>query len=89
MPKGPPRRSGVYYGNPYKLKSGETVEPGSLGAKIAICRKLKGWTQTELAEKLDTNYVVISRWERNKAKPSTRMRKRLAEVFNLRPSDFR
>lgn len=34
-----------------------------IGAFIAECRKAKGWTQNQLAEKLGITDKAISKWE--------------------------
>ncbi len=50
---------------------------------IRRAREEQGWTQEELAERIDTNtnQKTISRWERGKTKPSLYYRKKLSEVL--------
>lgn len=42
----------------------------TLGRKIAKLRKSKGWTQTQLAEKVGVHPSHITRWERDKNQPA-------------------
>ena len=41
-----------------------------VGRNIAQARKYKGWTQTELAEKLGTTRVSVANWETGVATPA-------------------
>lgn len=54
----------------------------SFGKKIAILRKEKGWSQTDLATELNTSVSVISRYERDEMIPSVDTAKRLAELLD-------
>lgn len=40
------------------------MDSRKFGEFIAMIRKEKGWTQTELAEKLNVTDKAVSRWER-------------------------
>ena len=40
-----------------------------IGAFIAECRKAKGWTQNQLAEKLGITDKAISKWETGRSMP--------------------
>lgn len=51
----------------------------SLGQKLALLRKEKGLSQTELAAQLKTSVSVISRYERDTMKPSAETVKKLAD----------
>lgn len=53
----------------------------SFGKKIAMLRKDKAWSQTELAKKLNTSVSVISRYERDEMTPSIEAAKKLAELL--------
>src|SRR5262249_33279541 len=55
---------------------------------ICRLRKERGWTQLILAEKMDVNANHVSRWERNRQRPSTRTLKRLAELFSVTLDDL-
>src|SRR5947209_7648332 len=44
-------------------------------------REQRGWTQSELAERIGTTQVNISRWEKNVTTPGPFYRQRLGELF--------
>ena len=54
----------------------------SFGKKLAILRKEKAWSQSELAAKLKTSVSVISRYERDEMSPSIEAAKKLADLLN-------
>ena len=54
----------------------------NIGSKISLLRKEKGWSQTELAKKLNTSVSVISRYERDEMTPSIEAAKKLADLLN-------
>jgi transcriptional regulator with XRE-family HTH domain len=54
----------------------------SFGKKIAMLRKDNGWSQTELATKLNTSVSVISRYERDEMTPSIDAAKKLADLLS-------
>lgn len=53
------------------------------GKFILFLRKEKGWTQAELAEKLNVTDKAISKWERGVGFPDIKMVEPLAEVFGV------
>lgn len=55
----------------------------SIGKTIAELRKAKGWTQIELAEKLQVSDKAISKWEKDSGAPSVEFFPALAEVFGV------
>ena len=55
----------------------------SIGKTIAELRKEKGWTQVELAEKLQISDKAISKWEKDDSFPSIEFFPVLAELFNV------
>jgi transcriptional regulator with XRE-family HTH domain len=55
----------------------------SLGEKIVELRKEKGWSQDELAEKIEGGGRQISKYENNKTMPSVEVIIKLAEIFNI------
>ena len=55
----------------------------SIGKTIAELRKAKGWTQIELAEKLQVSDKTISKWEKDGGAPSIEFFPLLAKVFNI------
>jgi len=66
----------------------------ALGQRIARLRKEKGWTQTELAEKMGTIQRLISDYERDRLRPHPEMIVQFAralevtadELLGLKPS---
>ena len=53
------------------------------GEMIYVSRKIKGWTQEQLAEYIGVSSVAVSKWERNVNVPEVDMLCRLADVFDL------
>lgn len=54
-----------------------------IGDAISKLRKEKGWTQNELAEKLQVSDKAVSKWESNKGDPSIEFLPVLAELFGV------
>jgi transcriptional regulator with XRE-family HTH domain len=55
----------------------------TFGEKISSLRKQKGWSQHELADKLNTSGPIVGRYERNEIKPSIEVAKKIAEAFDV------
>ena len=55
----------------------------SVGQVIATLRKEKGWTQLELAEKLQVSDKAVSKWEKDNGTPSIEFFPILAELFGV------
>lgn len=55
----------------------------SIGKTIAELRKEKGWTQVELAEKLQVSDKTVSKWEKDNGAPSVEFFPALAEVLGV------
>ena len=55
----------------------------SIGKTIAELRKEKGWTQIELAEKLQVSDKAVSKWEKDSGAPSVEFFPALAELFGV------
>ena len=51
----------------------------SFGKKIAECRKAKGYSQSELARRINTHYSIIGKYERDEVKPTIDVIKKLAQ----------
>jgi len=54
-----------------------------LGSKIIVLRKEKGWSQSELARKIEVSREIVGRYERNDAVPSIDIAKRMADTFEV------
>lgn len=55
----------------------------SLSEKLIFLRKQNGFTQVELAEKLNVSRQAISRWEVGTAAPSTDNLKELSNLYDV------
>ncbi len=54
-----------------------------IGNRIANLRKEKGWTQNELADKLQVSNKAVSKWESNNGTPSIEFLPELARLFGV------
>src|ERR1700744_2202089 len=61
----------------------------SLGSHIAMLRKKKGLTQTDLAAQLNAHQSIVNRWERGHVKPRRSTLERLAEVLDVSVEELR
>lgn len=59
------------------------MEQKSMGEIISSLRKEKGYTQKELAEKMNVTDKAVSKWERGVACPDVGSLARLAEVLGV------
>lgn len=48
---------------------------------LAEARLSRDWSQQEVAERIGTNYVNVSRWERGVTKPTPYFRRKLCHLF--------
>ena len=55
----------------------------SIGKTIAELRKAKGWTQVELAERLNISDKAVSKWERGETYPDISLLQPLAYFFGV------
>ena len=58
-----------------------------IGENIRYLRKMKGYSQEQLARKLKIKQASISLWESGKTNPETRFLSDLASIFDV-PVDF-
>ena len=58
------------------------MEGHSIGKVIAALRKTKGWTQVELAEKLQVSDKAISKWESGTGYPEISQFPAMANLFS-------
>jgi len=49
--------------------------------RLTEARNARGWSQVEVAERIGTTYVNVSRWERGITRPSPYFRKKLAALY--------
>ena len=59
------------------------MEKHSVGQTIATLRKKQGWTQVELAEKLQVSDKAVSKWEKDDSYPSIEFLPVLASLFGV------
>lgn len=55
----------------------------NIGERITEQRKVKNWSQADLANKIEVSRVIIGRYERNEAAPSIDVAKKIADAFNV------
>lgn len=55
----------------------------TLGDLIKEARIKKGWTQTELANKIDMSQSMVAFWEKNIRKPKEKTLRRIADVLEV------
>ena len=60
----------------------------SIGETIASLRKKKGYTQQELAEKMNVTDKAVSKWERDLSYPDINTIARLADVLEVPVNDL-
>ncbi len=55
---------------------------------IVFHRQAKGWTQTQLADKLGVSPTAVQSWEQRRAWPRPRRIAQLAELFGMSGEDL-
>lgn len=55
----------------------------NIGSKISQLRKLKNWSQEELAQQIDASRIMIGKYERSDNAPSVDVLVRLAKAFDV------
>src|SRR5437660_909689 len=66
----------------------KTDRPFPLNARLRDARLDSGWSQGQLAEKIKTTSVNISRWENGLTFPTPYFRQQLCEVFGKTPVEL-
>ena len=59
------------------------MEQKTMGKFLAALRKANGYTQKELAEKINVSDTAVSRWERDESEPDLSLLPVLAEIFGV------
>ena len=59
------------------------MEQKTMGKFLAALRKANGYTQKELAEKINVSDKAVSRWERDESAPDISLLPVLAEIFGV------
>jgi transcriptional regulator with XRE-family HTH domain len=55
----------------------------NIGSKIIELRKIKGWSQAQLAEAINASRDIIGKYERNDNLPSIEMALKIAKIFDV------
>tara|TARA_B110000908_G_C10257715_1_gene456786 strand:+ start:2205 stop:2543 length:339 start_codon:yes stop_codon:yes gene_type:complete len=55
----------------------------NIGNKIIELRKIKGWSQAQLAEAINASRDIIGKYERNDNLPSIEMALKIAKIFDV------
>lgn len=55
----------------------------TIGERISLLRKNKGWSQTELAKKAGASREAIGKYERNEATPAIDTAKKIADTLDV------
>ncbi|WP_248929066.1 helix-turn-helix domain-containing protein [Paenibacillus hamazuiensis] len=64
------------------------MEKSSIAHRIRAFRKLKGYTQTELAERLEVSIAVLGSIERGTRKPEPKIIRKISEVLGIDPEEL-
>lgn len=64
------------------------MDSQKFGTFISELRKERGWTQLELAQKLNVTDKAVSKWERGESLPDIEKCKLLAEVLDVSLDDL-
>lgn len=64
------------------------MDKKKIGKFIAECRKAKGLTQFQLAEKLDISDRAVSKWETGSSIPDNELALALCKVLDINVSDL-
>lgn len=59
------------------------METHHLGQRLTYLRKEKGWSQEQVAVKLNVTRQAVSNWERDKTQPDLEMLVKLADLFEI------
>ncbi|WP_220210907.1 helix-turn-helix transcriptional regulator [Reticulibacter mediterranei] len=60
----------------------------TIGETIKQLRKENLWTQEELASRIKTTTISVSRWEKNLTRPSLHFQQKLCEIFGKSPEEL-
>lgn len=64
------------------------IDWDALGGNIARFRKLRRWTQKELADKLSVHSSMITRWEKGQIRPKESQIVLIAQALQISQSDL-
>ncbi|MFE5324427.1 helix-turn-helix domain-containing protein [Paenibacillus sp. NPDC056579] len=64
------------------------MEKNAIAQRIRAFRKLKGYTQTELADQLDVSIAILGAIERGTRKPDTKIIRKISDVLGIDPDEL-
>jgi transcriptional regulator with XRE-family HTH domain len=64
------------------------MEKSSIAQRIRAFRKLKGYTQNELADKLGVSISILGAIERGTRKPDNKMINHISDVLGIEPEEL-
>ncbi|EGL19675.1 helix-turn-helix domain-containing protein [Paenibacillus chitinolyticus] len=64
------------------------MEKNAVAQRIRAFRKLKGYTQNQLAELLGVSIAVLGSIERGTRKPDTRMIQKISNALGIEPEEL-
>jgi transcriptional regulator with XRE-family HTH domain len=64
------------------------MEKNAIAQRIRAFRKLKGFTQTELAKRLDVSIAILGAIERGTRKPDPKLIDKISEVLHIDREDL-
>lgn len=64
------------------------MEKNQIAQRVRAFRKLKGFTQDELAQKMGISIAILGAIERGSRKAEPRMIQRIAETLNIDPKEL-
>lgn len=78
----PPQRPKTWLSAPI---GGDPLDSATerFGKRLLALRKERGWSQPELAKKIDTSGAIVGRYERGEMTPSIEVAAKVAEAFRV------
>jgi transcriptional regulator with XRE-family HTH domain len=64
------------------------MEKNAIAQRIRAFRKLKGFTQNELAEQLDVSIAILGAIERGTRKPDPKIIQKISEALGIDPEEL-
>ncbi|MCS7463173.1 helix-turn-helix transcriptional regulator [Paenibacillus doosanensis] len=64
------------------------MEKNAIAQRIRAFRKLKGFTQNQLADQLDVSIAILGAIERGTRRPDPKMIRKISEVLGIDPDEL-
>lgn len=64
------------------------MEKNIIAQRIRAFRKLKGFTQNELADQLDVSIAILGAIERGTRKPDPKIIRKISDVLGIEPEEL-